>query len=131
MRAAVAEADDRVRMREHLADRVEVAVGVVEGRQVEERVAAVAEHDVVREVGSASAFALGPTGDARRRVGLVVGRIAELVHAVQRVEEGTAELGAVAPLGVGREHTRLEGGIGHDAHPLGQWERGGSRRRPD
>ena len=50
VRAAVGETDHGVGVREHLAGRVEVAVAVVEGRQVQERLPAVAQQHVVREV---------------------------------------------------------------------------------
>ena len=104
VRAAVAEPDDRVRVREHLADRVEVAVGVVEERQVEQRRGRRrrSSRSYARSSGSR------PSRSARAAmldagVGLVVGRVAELEHARERLEQPRRRLGRRA-VGVGVEH---------------------------
>ena len=62
--AAVAEARHGVRVGEHLAAAVEVAVDVVEERQVEQALAVAGEHHVECElVGAATPRAGGPGAD--------------------------------------------------------------------
>ena len=84
VRAAVGEPDDGVRMGQHLADRVEVAVAVVEERDVEQRAAVVRAAAGRRRGRAARGLRARPAlRDARRRIGFVVGRVAELEHAVE------------------------------------------------
>ena len=114
VRAAVAEADDRVRVGEHLADRVEVAVGVVEERQVEERPPVVASsRSYARSSGSRPSRS-ARRGDARRGVGLVVGRVAELEHARER--------SAATPRAVGRGRGPRRAGAGLERR-VDRWRR--------
>ena len=127
VRSAVAEPDDRVVVSEHLSRGVEVPVVVVEAREIEERVAAVAEQVVVRVLERIATFARGDAGDARLGFGLVVGRIAEHEHPVEGVQQPRPELAARGALRVCGRHPRLERGVREDRDPLGERKR---RDRP-
>ena len=120
VRTAVGETDHGVRMREHLARRVEVAVVVVQDREVEERAAVVDEHQVVREFERVAAFALGPGRDARRRIGFVVGRVAELEDALEALQHAAAGPAVGAARGGGFEHPRPERGVTKRGHLVGE-----------
>ena len=76
--APVGEPGQQVLVGEHRADGVERAVHPVEQRVVEERLAVVGEEEVEHELGRVPTLARGARRDALRRIGLVVGRVAEL-----------------------------------------------------
>ena len=102
MRAAVGQTRHARGVQQHLADRVVVAVDVVEERQHEQVLRVVLEHDVVELGQRVDAVGRRECGDGAVVGGLVVGRVTERVDPVER-----------------RRHERAEaleqrGGIGRD-----------------
>ena len=77
--AAVAEPEGGGRVQQHLADGVEVAVGVVEDRRVEQLAAAVAEEQLEQQLPLVDAAGGGDGGGAALDARLVDGRVAEHV----------------------------------------------------
>ncbi len=130
VRPTVAQSGNGVRMGQQLPRRVEVAVGEVEDRPVEECVPAVAEHQVVEQPDRVDTVALGAGGDALRRSGLVVRRVAELEDAIEHVLRATA--GVVGDI---RDHPRAQLGIAQHVDALRERrridlaERGGAHQR--
>src|SRR5581483_1357455 len=87
VRAAVAEAEHRPWMAEHLANGLEVEAAVIEEREVEQLEAVALEEEVVRDLLGRPAGARGDRGDAPVLGRLVVGRVAEREHLLERVRE--------------------------------------------
>ena len=118
MGAAVAQAECRRRVQQHLAHGLEAAVGVVEHRAVEELAPAVDEHQLQQRVPHVGALG---GGDRRHRTvgtGLVVGRVPENVD-VPRVHEAGDDR-VVGQLGQLAHKTGPQLGVGVDAgHLLG------------
>jgi hypothetical protein len=92
MGAAVAETDQRVGGGHHLPHHVEVAAGEVGDRQIEDAPAVVFHQHVVDHLSRRAALACGDRGDALVRRRLVVGRIAQRVHAVPALDPFGAAL---------------------------------------
>ena len=97
MRAAIGEARHRARVEQHLARRIEVAVGVIEERHVEHAAPFIGEHGVIGELFRPPAFAARAGAQRVLRRLLVVRRIAEQIHlVVVRPEEQRIVGGACA-----------------------------------
>ena len=125
--AAVGEARDGVRVGEHLPNRLQVALGVVQERQVEQGVATALDHPVV---GPGLGCHAGPGrvgGDAVVGARLVVGRVGEQEQAL-----GAAEQAAAGGARRG-EHTVPGSRIRQVGDPLRQRQQvdGGHLRQPD
>ena len=117
--AAVAEARHGVRVDEHLVAAVEIAVDVVEERQVDEAFALVGEHHVEREFLGRHARPGGAGTDRIGELRFVVGLVEHLEQQVEAADERTAKLVA-RPL-VGRlQHPRPHVGIAQQRHPFGE-----------
>ncbi len=114
MRTPVAEPGHRVRMAKHLTDGVEVPAGEVERRQVEQGVSVAGDDQVVGELECVIPGANSARRDRIVRIRLVVGRIAELVHRLEPVDQPAAQFADLVA-GVGFEHPSLEALVGHDA----------------
>ena len=84
VRATVGQPRDARGVQQHLADRVVVAVDVVEERQHEQVLRVVLEHQVVELGERVDAVGRGQRRDGAVVGGLVVGRVAERVDAVER-----------------------------------------------
>ena len=120
MGAAVAQAEQRIGRRDHLAHHVEVAAGIVGDRQVEDALAVALEQQVVGDLLGRAAFARGAGGDAALGRGLVVRRIAQRVHAVPALDA----LGAPAALERLGQDAGAELGLAQVGQPLGERQMG-------
>ena len=115
MGAAVPESRDGVGVGEHLGHGIEVAVGVVEERQVEQRTTAVGEQGVDEPLGD------GDPGSCRERLGaparrrFVQGRVAQHVDPARR--ERHARLGQLD------DQARPRFGLGQTGHPVDERQR--------
>ncbi len=133
--AAVTQAEDGRGVQQLLADGLVVALGVVEQRQHDEALAVVLEQGVVEDVLLGAPGGLGDAPDGGLAGGLVVGRLAHHVEALDHhVEEGpdpVEEDVRVRRLVRLLEDRRLGGRVLQGDHQLVQGQVGeGHERRP-
>ena len=111
---AVAQAEDGVGVGEHLAAGVEVPLGVVGERGVEEVAAVVLRQQVEEQLGGVDAPGRGQPQHARLGRGLVVG------HVAQRVQAAVVDRAPPAPLPAARAGVVRRLHVGQEPGPEGR-----------
>lgn len=113
MRAAVAQADDRVRVGKHLRAGVQVLVGIVREWREQQRLAVFLEQAVVGQLGRIGAGAPGQRRDRAFRARVVARRVAQRKDVVELVQAlAQRRILALA------QQLRAQGRVPHAAHPL-------------
>ena len=121
MRAAVAQARHRMRIAQHLAGGIEIAVGIIQERHIEHAAALIRQHRVIGQFFRLPALAAGLRAQGIFRRLFVVRRIAEQIHlVVVRPEEQRI----VGRRRVFAQDRRAHLGLMQPRQPLGQRQLG-------